>query len=887
MRTLFTAFFVLCATASSLIAESARIPLAEGWHLQHASRVEAGGARVASPDFAPENWYPTRVPATVLAALVKAGVYPDPYYGLNMASIPGYMPGLLIAMPEDSPFRGAWWYRTSFTLPEDSPGRHITLHLDGINYEAEVWLNGERIATAEDVRGMFRRFAFPVTEQVRADGENVLAVKVTGPGQLPVRDYKTKQIEATTGWDDHNPWPPDLNTGIWEDVYLAVHGPVTLRDPYVETDLALPGLNRAALTVSAWMTNHGGEEVTAEFRAAIDGITVAREYTLGPGETREAVLDPARFPELVLENPRVWWPAGLGDPELYDAEVSVVVDGAVSTTESFRFGVRHVETHLNADDWRVYSINGRNVLVRGGAWMTSDMMLELSEARYEALVRYAREANLNMLRSEGFSIRETDEFYRLCDEYGIMVTQQIFGRSIPDEGLAAACAEDMMLRIRKHPSLVHFLGHDETYPTPTLDATYQHLIQKHRLHRTYQPHSGTFYVPQRKDTGGTRTGTRELWTYAGPEHYYHRKFDGAWGFAQSGGIGGIVAAEDSLRQMLPEDQLWPVLETEGWSLHSVAQGAEYFATFTDAMARNHGAPDNLDDFLRKAYAMNYNNARGMFEAYARNKYEATGLTTWKYNAAWPAAMTWQYVDWYLRPTAAYYGAQLACKPLHIQYGYDDRGVWVVNAHNDGAIGLRAEATVFGLDLKPLFEQSETIDVRPDGKTLAFAIPEPEGWSKVHFLRLVLRDGENREIDRNVYWLSTTPDIPGRSGYGEDGIFRAEPRSSADFTPLNSLPPAQVTAEAKVTRNADELTVETLLRNDTEHLAFLAWMDIVPAPGQAALAPVYWSENCITLFPGESRKLTARMPAAISVEQTPSLRLRGWNVPETVVPITAP
>src|SRR5690606_12706682 len=156
------------------------------------------------------------------------------------------------------------------------------------------------------------------------------------------------------------------------------------------------------------------------------------------------------------------------------------------------------------------------------------------------------------------------------------------------------------------------------------------------------------------------------------------KFDGAWGFAQSGGIGGIVAAPDSIRQMLPEDQRWPALDTEAWSFHTVTQGGDYFDAVRVAMNEGFGPARDLDDFLRKAYAMNYASAQGMFEAYARNKYDALGITTWKYNAAWPAAMTWQYIDWYLRPTAAYYGAKTACQALHVLYAYDDEHVHLVN-----------------------------------------------------------------------------------------------------------------------------------------------------------------------------------------------------------------
>jgi beta-galactosidase/beta-glucuronidase len=213
---------------------------------------------------------------------------------------------------------------------------------------------------------------------------------------------------------------------------------------------------------------------------------------------------------LQIARPRVWWPAGLGNPELYAATLTFRAGGAVSDSESLQFGIREATTRLNGEGWREYWINGRRVLIRGGAWMTSDMLLRLTPRRYEALVRYAKEANLNMLRSEGFSIRETEEFYEACDRLGIMVTQQIFGRSIPDEALAVSSVKDMMLRIRNHPSLVHFLGHDETFPTESLDKAYRALVAELTPERTYQPHSGAFDVKERFKTGGTRTGTREL-----------------------------------------------------------------------------------------------------------------------------------------------------------------------------------------------------------------------------------------------------------------------------------------------------------------------------------------------------------------------------------------
>lgn len=870
-------FVIICVLSVSVAGQSEQLLLRDGWHIQSAAKVAAPGEAIAAVNCAAEGWHPARIPTTVLAALVDDGVYPDPYYGLNLKSIPGYQDGAWLVMKKDSPFRDPWWYRTEFDAPAAWKGRHITLHLDGINYKANIWLNGAMVADSESVQGMFRRFEFPVTELLSYGGRNALAVEIIPPGLLPEKNYRTKQIEATTGWDDHNPQPPDGNMGIWRDVYLRATGPIAIRHPYVATELNVPALDTARLTVSAFLRNNTADAVTGTLSGKISDVTFSQEIRLDPGETREIFFTPEEYPQLVFRNPRVWWPHPHGPQALYDLDFSVAVEGPVSDTAHTRFGIRDITTFMNDEDWRVYMVNGRHILIRGGAWMTNDMMLRLCRPRYEAMVRYAREAHLNMLRSEGFSIRETEDFYDLCDEYGIMVTQQIFGRSIPDEALAVACIEDMMLRIRNHPSLAHFLGHDETFPTDTLDKAYRDLIEKHRVRRTYQPHSGTFFVGTRKETGGTRTGTRELWTYAGPSHYYLRKDDGAWGFAQSGGIGGIVAPLDSIRQMMPEDQLWPALGTEAWSFHSVIQGADYFDAFHREMKAGYGAPTDLEDFCRKAYAMNYNSARGMYEAYGRNKYDASGLTTWKYNAAWPAAITWQYVDWYLRATAAYYGAKKACTPVHAQYAYDDECVYVVNGRYQPMSGLQVSATVYDFSLKIRHEQRATVDVDADGVAKAFAIPKIDDLSKTYFLKLTLADAEGAPLSDNFYWLSTSRDIPGISGHSLKGLFYVKPQSRADFTALSALPPAAVDMTYDATPGEMEWRITATLENTGPHLAFMLQLAAVPEGGGPEIGPAYWSENCFSLLPGESRSVTAIIPTDALPAGAPTVRLTGWNL----------
>jgi len=743
-------------------------------------------------------------------------------------------------------------------------------------------LNGKLVADTSQVIGMCRRFEFEINQWILPGKTNVLAVEVFAPGKIPDIKYKTKQLEATTGWDDHNPQPPDLNMGLWEDVYITAGGPVTLRHPYVETDLDLPSLNIAHLTVSAVLSSQSSKAVTGNLSGHIEGaeILIEKEVNLKAGETRVVEFKPDDFQQLNIKNPRIWWPHPVGPQELYDLNLKFNTDGVVSDKEHVRFGIREVATYINEEGWRGYKVNGEKILIRGGAWMTSDMLLRLTPERYEALVRYAREANLNMLRSEGFSIRETDEFYDLCDQYGVMVTQQIFGRNIPDENLAQDIIEDMILRIRNHPSLVHFLGHDETFPTDNLDKSYRELIAKYTPQRSYQPHSGAFYIENRFKTGGTRTGTLELWTYATPSHYYTHKEDGAWGFAQSGGIGGIIAPYESIRRMMPESAQWPI-QNETFSFHTVLQGLEYFDLGIKSLENRYGKPSDIASFCLKGQVMNYDSARGMYEAYARNKYDALGITTWKYDAAWPAAMTWQYVDWYLNVGGAYYGAKKACEPLHVQYSYDDHSIYVVNSFYKAFEDLHVSVKVLNLDMSEQYAREATVSVAPDGKTEAFKIDWPKKRSKVHFLSLQLKDKNGKTISDNFYWLSTVPDIQGsKKEFDTDkgwGILKAKPKSYADFTDLNNLPAVELESSYTMEQGEDENMVTVKVKNPSPHLAFMVHLALLNKDSEIEIAPVYWDDNYFSLLPGVEKEIHARFSQDNSESITPVLKIAGWNI----------
>lgn len=873
---------VILLSISCTKSKPSVLHLNNNWEIQSSAVVSSKGGDISTNDFKPDHWYPVAVPTTVLAALVENKVYPDPFYGENLKSIPGYKAGSWLSMDKNSPFRPSWWYRTKFQIPSDWKGQFMSLHLNGINLKANVWLNGYQVADTASVVGMFRRFEIEINKWGRIGSDNTLAVEIFGPGRIPDVKYYTKQIEATTGWDDHNPQPPDLNMGVWQDVFISADGPVSIRNPYVVTHLDLPSLENAHLTVSAKLINNSDQAIKGTLKGVIEAIQFEKVVTLAPHESRIVTCNPVDFKQLNINKPRIWWPNNVGTQELYTMKLTFETKESISAEEKVRFGIREVSTYINKDGWRGYQVNGKNILIRGGAWQTSDMLIRLTPHRYEGLIRYAKEAGLNALRSEGFSIRETEEFYNLCDENGILVIQQFFGRNLPDEKLAINIIEDMLLRIRNHPSLIHFLGHDETFPTENLDKNYKELVAKYTPERTYQPHSGAFNIKDRFKTGGTRTGTLELWSYANPSHYYTHKDDGAWGFAQSGGIGGVFAPYESMRKMLPEKSLWPI-NNEAFSFHTVLQGTEYFTAGLEAINNRYGKPTGIVDLCTKGMALNYESARGMFEAYARNKYDALGITTWKYDAAWPAVYSWQYVDWFLNVGGAYYGAKKACEPLHVQYSYDDNSIYVVNSFYKEFSNLKVTAKLFNFDLSEKLTKSAIVSISPDGKTEAFKIEFPADLSKTFFLKLILEDNSGKEITDNFYWLSTVKDvegikIEGKSPRGFDwDLFTARPKSVADFTSLEKLPKVELERSFVIQQDSSEIKGVVKIRNIGKNLAFMVHLALTKGTGGDEISPAYWGDNYFSLFPGEDKVIKVRYNKVDQGSGSAVLKVDGWNV----------
>lgn len=843
--------------------------LEQGWAIQSSAKVTESGGVISTAEFKPRGWYPAAVPTTVLAALVADRVYPDPYFGMNLRSIPGtsYKVGANfsnIPMSSNSPFAVPWWYRTEFKLPASYKDKNLWLHFNGINYRASVWLNGVQVASSDKMAGMWRLFEFNVTQAARPGETNALAVEVSAP---------TPDSLSIT-WVDWNPLPADKDMGIWREVYISATGPVVLGDPQVVTKLEQPSLEAAQLTVSASLENASNQPTKGVLKVRLGEVEVSEEVSLSAGESRLVTFDPQRFPTLNFAHPRVWWPAQMGSPELYSLKMEFESGGQVSDSKEFQFGIRQITSILDDENHRVFVINGKRLLIRGGGW-APDMMLRQNPKREEEEIRYTRDMGLNTIRLEGKLV--DDHLFELADRYGVLVLagwcccdhwERWRNWKEEDYTIAAESLRGQLRRLRDHASLLAFLYGSDNPPPKRVEEMYLQVFRDESWPNPYIS-SATARPTTIGPSGVKMTGPYD---YVAPSYWLEdSKHGGAFGFNTETSPGPAPPVIESIRDMLPADKLWPM--NDAWELHAGGGEFKTFNIFNRALEARYGKPTGLEDYLEKSQLMTYAGERAMFEAYSQNKYHATGVIQWMLNNAWPSTI-WHLYDWYLRPGGGYFGTKKACEPVHIQYSTPNDSVVVVNSSYQAYSGLQAKVQVLNLDLTSRFSRQAKLDAAPDSSNTLFALPKIEGLTRTYFLKLDLADAEGHALSRNFYWLSTQPDV---SDWDQSTWYYTPISTYADFTALSSLPRVQVeTSAASKTQGPDEVTRVTV-RNPSSTIAFFVHLEIRKGKDGEDVRPIRWEDNYISLVPGETRDITAAYNSSDLGGAEPVVRVDGWNV----------
>jgi exo-1,4-beta-D-glucosaminidase len=873
------------AAAATIVAPVSRADgdstLREGWTVQSSAKVSASAETISTAGFDASSWYKTSSPNTVFAVLVENGVYKDPYFGMNLRSVPGvsYAIGSEFAnqeMPENSPFAVPWWYRKEFEVPAQFSGKTVWLAFRGINYRADIWINGKKLAGSDQVVGAFRRYEFNVTPFVKAGAKNVVAVEVSAP--------HANELGIT--WVDWNPTPPDKDMGLWQEVVLSASGPVAVRHAAVETKLDLPAADNAHLIVRAELQSASSASVKGTLRGKILGAAAPIEFSqtieLKAGERRAIAITPDSAASLNVQNPRLWWPYQMGEPYLHRLTLEFVPDKAsASDQQTIAFGIVQTDSELTPDGYRLFKVNGKPVLVRGGGW-APDMMLRINQSRREAEFRYVKEMGLNTIRLEGKLEDET--FMERADREGVLVMagwcccdawEKWNKWGDENRHVSVDSLRDQILRLRAHPSILVWLNGSDNPPPPERERAYLDVEKENNWPK---PVISSATAKKTEPTGASGVKMSGPYEYVSSNYWLlDTKAGGAYGFNTETSPGPAVPPLEELKSMFPPDKLWPI--NEFWDFHAGGGKFKNIKVFTNAIEKRYGAVKDVSDLAWKSQAMTYEGERAMFEAYGRNKYKSTGIIQWMLNNAWPG-LIWHLYDYDLRPAGGYFGSKKALELVHVQFSYDDRTVAIINGKHEALKGLKVVAKIYDTSMKERFSHEEVADVAADGVTKSFKVAEPEGTTSTYFLNLQLFSSSGELLSRNFYWLSAKPDVP---DFSKTEWYYTPLTEYADFAALQALPKATVNVSMSVTDAGDETAARITVENTGSSVAFLVRLRLLKGKDAPEVLPVFFDDNYISLLPGEKREVIVHVRNSDLGGAKPVLAVDGFNVAPTQFP----
>ena len=832
--------FVVKAKPSPPARDDGRLDLTGGnWRLQRDSLVKAEGETLSKAGFDDNNWIVATVPGTVLTSYLNIGAIPDPNFGQNQLYI------------SDSFFYADFWYRTEFDAPRLEHGRRAWLNFDGINWKAEVFLNGMRLGRID---GSFIRARFDVSAHLLRGEKNALAVRIIKndtPGSVKQKTFASAgrnggalgldnpTFHASIGWD----WISTIrgrNTGIWNDVYLSSSGPVTIENPYVTTALPLPDTSYADVSIEVELKNREPKRVKGKLRGRIGAVQFEQNVRIEASASIKLKLDPSTHPALRLRSPRLWWPAGYGEPNLYDMELTFETHRRASDTKRLKVGIRQMTYSEEGGALRMW-INGRRFIPKGGNWGFSESMLRFRAREYDTAVRYHREMHLNMIRNWVGQIGD-EEFYEACDRHGVMVWQDFWlanpwdGPDPEDDSMFLHNARDFVLRIRNHPSIGLYCGRNEGNPPPALEKGLATMLA--------ELHPGVHYIPNSAEgsvSGHGPYGVMPLDFYFGPGA--NKKLHSERGMP-------CIPPIESVRLMMPERAMWP--QGLDWGLHDFClEGAANGSSYREIIEHGYGGASNAEEWVALAQFVNYAGYRAMFEG--QSKYRM-GLLIWMSHSCWPS-FVWQTYDYYFEPTSGYFGARKGCEPLHIQWNPATESIEVVNYSAGNVEGLTARVEILNMDGSRRWTNSATLNSREDSTVACIKMEYPQGLSAVHFLRLVLAQNGNI-ISTNFY---------------------LRPREAGNYRAVRELPKVSLQATTKAGQQAGRWMLTTELHNPSAHPALMVRVKAVREKSRDRILPAIYSDNYICLMPGERQTILTDLADADTRGEKPLIVVEGFNV----------
>lgn len=904
---LYALFLCFCLPALAVPKSEDTVELKTGWRLESSWNVVQDGSLISQSSYNASKWHDIHaMPATVLQILQEDGVYPNLYFGKNLTE----------TVPRDL-FRQDWWYRTEFTVPADHTVHWLVFK--GINYRAEIWLNGKRIANNREIVGMYNAFELNVTRDVRPGSENVLAVRVT-PEQAFEDIDGVELADAWFDWINSRylgfripeqqmgiSYVPDRNAGVWKQVYLRNTDEVEIRNPYVKSDLPLPDIHSATLTVYCDLQNATRNRVEGVLAGEIlrqgkKPIHIEQPVSLAPGEARGAMFAPENFPQLHIANPDLWWPYQWGPANLYQLKLQFTAATRVSDHAEINFGIRKITQHRDSDNTfpqlggggNFYlQINGKDFLVRGADY-EPDLLYRYDEDREASILHYVKDMGLNLLRWE--SKISSEHIIDLADQEGIPLMlgwmccnqwEKWNQWDSEDHRVARESLRAQIRMLRPHASVVLWANGSDGLAPVDVRKDYNRILSDLHWQNAVVDTVSSF----NKDANGkiVWNGIRMEGPYSWrpPSYWFDMRYRGSNGSCAEQGDNESIPPYESLKKFIPADKLWPVNDT--WFFH--AGSTERNDTLSNALLvveKRYGPSHSAAEFAEKAQIAHYENTRAQFEAFAADGWETHKMTMyWMLNSHWPSFFG-HLIDYYLKPGGAYFGAKKGLRPISIVFDYYATGdrskarIIAVNQTLNPLTAVRASVDLIDPDGTIKLTQSAQLDLPPISSALALELPRPKDLAPVFFVRCRLFASDNHVLAESVYWQSSSPDelVPP----DKENAFDSSQLSWADLSSLNTMKLARISAKCERQEADGSSIARVTLKNESTVPAFFVRAEIASTPDGDEILPITWSDNYVTLFAGESSTLEARY-AAPSAATPNFVRIAGHNLPVMVEPLS--
>ena len=874
---LLTVFFVLLATSGQSFAQD-QYELNSGWLCMPASKVKAPGTEISGAAFSMAQWKNAVVPGTVLTTMLANKEVPDPFFGMNNKLIPDiYDVGREYY---------TYWFAKDFKEPVAGGDGQVWLKFRGINYSCDIFLNGKKV-NASPFKGMYLRKSYNITKLLAANGNNRLAVIVHPPDAVGNPNggqggdgtiAKGVGLQYTAGWDWIRPIR-DRNTGIWDKVFIERTGTVKLDNPHVVT--LVPGKRKqtgiqqpAIIKVSTELKNTSSASVSGKLIYVINGQKVTKSVLLKPNSTAEI-----KFPDFVLKNPKLWWPAGYGKQELYPLHISFLKNGTkLSGSQTVNVGVREIQTAWNSTTQsKEVHVNGQKIFIKGGNWIISDAMLRFTKSRYDTEIRYHRDMNLNLIRIWGGALIERPEFYEACDKYGMLVFQDFWmsgdcngrwvdpmkledqwtRRKYPDDHhLFLESAADMIKMVRNHPSLAIWCGGNEITPPddilvplrdsilPALDGTRWFIDYSNSDEMSKNTIGGN---------GDGPYGIQNINTFWETKTYPFNSEVGSVGVGDMESLERFIPkANLTAPQFVPLDKR----EVKGPSekVDSVWDYHNYLGVGYEDHILPYGKPTDVADFAKKAQLVNYNQYRGLMEGFSSRMWDwYTGVIIWKTQNPW-TSMRGQLYDYYLDPNAGLFGLRSGSEMLHAMYNPLDGMVMLVN--ND----FKAKQNIM------LVIKSYDMDGKETTLAQVFCFMDPSSIKKIlplkkevdelsakkgSFLSIQLLDQDKKLLSDNFYWM---------------------PDSKGIYSGLSKLKPTALNVSTKQLKSGK---IEVTLSNPANGpVNFFNRISLVNPATKQRILPAFYSDNYFSILPGAVKKITIEY-TPVKGEVIPALTLTNY------------